>query len=298
MDDYETEQLNNNVLNEETSEKQTRRSVNLEHSLPGKSTYLLTHLKQIIMAYWLEGSRGEKELNYNDFSSNSLGFSNKRVSSNNNFLEEIGILKKGSKASNYKLTDKGISLAEAFNYKKEDSAKKTLRDIIKETWIYETIYKLFGLKESVSKDDVIIELAHASKADLEMHKSRLMPLLDYLVFTELIKIDSENNQVKLNNIFDDVTDNKNSSVENNLSSVSLNLSDNKSTSNIIETINEDISTEAIKKPIASNFKVDKLSSPANINVDISINLEITPEMTPEEIKGKLDAIIFSFKDKE
>lgn len=296
MDDYENEQLNNNVLNEGNSEKQTRRSVNLEHQLPGKSTYLDKHHKQIIVAYWLEGNRGAKELIYKDFSSNLLGFDNKRVSSNNNFLEEIGILKNGSKASNYKLTDRGILLAEAFKYKKEDSAKKILRDIIKETWIYESIYKLFGLKEFVYMDDIINELAHASKADLEMHRTRLAPLVDYLEFTELIKVDSENNQVKFNTIFDEVADNKNSHVED--KSSSFNLSGNKSTPETIETVNEGTSTEVIKKPIATNFKVENSSSPANINVDISINLEITPEMTPEEIKGKLDAILSSFNDKE
>ena len=296
MDDYENEQLNDNVLNEGNSEKQTRRSVNLEHQLPGKSTYLDKHHKQIIVAYWLEGNRGAKELTYKDFSSNLLGFNNKRVSSNNNFLEEIGILKNGSKASNYKLTDRGILLAEAFKYKKEDSAKKILRDIIKETWIYESIYKLFGLKEFVYVDDIINELAHASKADLEIHKTRLAPLVDYLEFTELIKVDSENNQVKLNDIFDEIADNKNSHVEDNSSS--FNLSGNKSTPETIETVNEGTSAEAIKKPIATNFKVENSSSPANINVDISINLEIAPEMTPEEIKGKLNAILSSFNDKE
>ena len=296
MDDYENEQLNNNVSNESNFEKQIRRSVNLEHQLPGKSTYLDKHHRQIVVAYWLEGDRGIKELTYKDFSSNSLGFDNKTVSSNNNFLEEIGILEKGSKASNYKLTDEGILLAEAFKYKKEDSAKKILSGIIKETWIYESIYKLFGLKEFVYMDDIINELAYASKADLEIHKTRLMPIVDYLEFTKLIKVDSENNQVEFNIISDEVTDNKNSLIEDNSSS--SNLPDNKSISNTIETVNEGTSIEVIKKSNATNFKVDTSSSPANINVDISINLEITSEMTPEEIKGKLDAIVSSFNDKE
>lgn len=303
MDGYETEQLSANFTDAEQSERQKRRSINLEYQLPGKSTYLDKHHKQIIVAYWLQGDRGTKELSYNDFSSNSLGFNNKSVSSNNNFLEEIGVLSKGSKGSVYKLTDKGISLAEALNYKKEESAKKILKDIIKETWIYESIYKLFGLKEHVSLEDIIIELAHTSKADLEMHRTRLRPLVDYLEFTELIKNDLQTDQFIFNDNLDnedDNQDNEDDNQDNHIEdkSTSSDLSDNGSASNIIEPINEEFSIGVIEKPIATNFKVDNSSSLANINVDISINLEITSEMTPDDIKNKLDAIISSFKDKE
>lgn len=295
MDNYENEELSlNDNLDENQSEKQTRRSVILEHQLPGKSTYLEKQHKQIIVSYWLQGHRGTKELSYNDFSSNSLGFDNKRVSSNNNFLEEIGIIKKGSKASTYLLTEKGISLAEAFNYKKEGEAKKILATIIKDTWIYESAHRLLCLNENVSTEDIIIELAHDSKADLVIHRRRLLPLIDYLEFAELIEIDSDNNQVSLNYIdCDKQIDDVNEST-----SETLNLPDDEiSVSSSTEPINDKPSIETINKAISTKFEVANPSSSANINVDISISLEITPEMTPDDIKGKLDAVISSLKDK-
>lgn len=277
--------------------KKARTKSNLDYALPGKSCNFETHHKQILLAYLLESKRGQKELIYTDFSQNSLGFSPNSLSGNNKFFESVGLLEKGSKNGYYRLTPDGIRLAEFFYYQKTDEGKKLLGDLIRKSWIYETAKKLLTLKSSVSIEDLIKELAHASKAELPKHKSQLQVLIDYLVYIGAIEIDDDNKILLISQFEAPELINPEEVSE---LDVSKNLIENGNGSNIEnkEISGPSVNASETKDKTISGITTTESSSSGRvtINVDLSIKLEITPEMTPEDVQGKLDAIVASLKN--
>lgn len=277
--------------------KRVRTKSKLDFSLPGKSSNFESHHKNILLAYLLESKRGQKELIYSDFSENSLGFSPKTLSSNNKFLESIGLLEKGSKNGYYRLTSDGIKLADFLFYNKTEEGKKLLGDLIQKSWIYENTKKLLILKSSVSVENLIKELAYASKADLSKHKKQLQVLIDYLEYVGAIEIDVNNKILLIPQFETPELSNLKEVSELDASQI---VTENENESNVE---NEEIASPSVKVLETKTELVNGIKAPGKaplgrvtINVDLSIKLEITPEMTPEDVQGKLDAIVASLKN--
>lgn len=276
--------------------RNTRDVPTLKHNLPnGKLEQ--NHIKILIVSYAFQ-TNGRNDFKYDEFSRTLLGFSNRTISSDFKFFVDIGLMEK-SKNARYKLTDKGFKIAKDLKFDKIKDAKKNLNDLILESWFYKVIITHFSIRDSAPVEELMHGLAYELDIDTSKYKRKLKTLIDYLEYTEILTINDDVAVLNYNNsesINAEVTEDSVSDLVNE-TTVSTSMEPINDYSPI-ETVNKSsIRTETVNEPITTNLKVINPSSSTVINVDIAISLEITPEMTPDDIKGKLDAIISSFKDK-
>ena len=272
---------NNNVQNIENggaSIKRTRNVTPVKYPLPFPYTDFEQHHIVILRAYAKLSYSGSKELKYDDFSKDFLGFNSQYVSGNNKFLENIGLLESTKKQGYYKPTKDAIDLANDFEYEKFDNAKIIIRKHVENTWFHNSARAFLEMKKQVSKEELIKHLGYDCKADLKRHKGGLDTLIAYLAFAGLIDVDPETNEIK---IVDGIIEDKISSLKND---------DSNEFNNSLEVI-----TQPKNEVIASKKEIFPSN---NVNVNISIDVTITPEMSDIDIKNRIESIFEALKHKD
>ena len=286
MADNSSELISNDSSENFEQTKRSRDVTKLKYSLPNGKLEP-NHRKILIMSFALQ-TNGHKSFKYDDFSENALGFSNTSLSSTFKFFVDIGLMESLGKA-HYKLTEEGHSIAKKLKYNQMEDAKSELKDLVIKSWFYKVINTHFSINDSAPLDELVNDLAFQSNAEIQKHKNKLKVLIDYLEFIDIVRI-TDDEIIVLNN----------GSSETEKPEVIVEPTETTPEENVVltetESNNEIPAIKVVDKDVTTNFIVDKPSSSANINVDISINLEITPEMTSEDIKSKLDAIISSFQN--
>ena len=267
-----------NIENGGASKKRTRNVTPVKYPLPFPYTAFEQHHIVILRAYAKLSYSGSKELKYDDFSKDFLGFNSQYVSGNNKFLENIGFLESTKKQGYYKPTKDAIDLANDFEYEKFDNAKKIIKKHVENTWFHNSAKAFLEMRKQVSKEELIKQLGYESKADLKKHKGGLDTLVSYLAFAGLIDLDSATNEIK---IVDGITEDKISFLDNDESNLPLN------------------SVEVIAQPKNEIIAPQKEIFPSNnVNVNISIDVSITPEMSEIDIKNRIELIFEALKQKD
>ncbi len=262
-----------NIENGGASKKRTRNVTPVKYPLPFPYTAFEQHHIVILRAYAKLSYSGSKELKYDDFSKDFLGFNSQYVSGNNKFLEDIGLLESTKKQGYYKPTKDAIDLANDFEYEKFDNAKKIIKKHVENTWFHNSARAFLEMKKQVSKEELIKHLGYESKADLNRHKRGLDTLISYLAFAGLIEVDAETNEIKIKGgIVEE------SSSDNDESNIHLN------TVEVIEQPKNEIITSK-----------NEIFPSNNVNVNISIDVTITPEMSDMDIKNRIESILESLK---
>ena len=110
------------------------------------------------------------------------------ISSNNEFFDNIGLIKKAEgKRGNYLPNEEAIKLSNALKWNKQDEVKSILQELLSTTWFWNVTKQLLDYKGSASRDELLSKLGHESEADPERHTGSLSILIDYMIYCGLIK---------------------------------------------------------------------------------------------------------------
>ena len=165
--------------------RRRKRSVTkLKHPLPYYDVPFEKHF-EIIKAYVVISKEGKEALSCRDLRG-STSVSPNRVSANNKFFEDLGLIEKTEKGQGkYRPTEKAVEFSKAKDWDEEE-AKRILRDIILESWFWQSTNELLSVKGGrVPKEKLINRLGLDSGADRK-HTPALKVLLEYLKYVGLI----------------------------------------------------------------------------------------------------------------
>jgi hypothetical protein len=169
------------TLREETAKSRAPRLA-AEKALPQAGKDLLV---KIIKAYAVASNGGENQVNYKDVAS-AANIPPTRVSGNNRFLEESGILS-SPKYGYYVPTEGAVRFARESAWD-EKGAKAHLRKIVASCWFGQVVVQNLTLRSSLRRDELKKSLAIKCGAG-EGDASALDFLIDFIVYTELVEED-------------------------------------------------------------------------------------------------------------
>jgi len=157
-------------------------SVTAEKALPQSGKDLLV---KIIKAYAVASNGGENQVNYKDVAS-AGGVRPRKVSANNRFLEESGILS-SPKYGFYVPTEGAVRFARESAWD-EKSAKAHLRRIVGNCWFGQVVVQNLALRSSLTRPELKKSLAIMCGAG-SGDSAALNYLIDFVVYTELVEED-------------------------------------------------------------------------------------------------------------
>ncbi|MFQ5977302.1 MAG: hypothetical protein ACE5OZ_04115 [Candidatus Heimdallarchaeota archaeon] len=241
----------NERINEERRRQRT--TYDLKYSLPDTRSKLKQHL-DIIRAYALKGQDKETSLSYKDFEG-LITFTTQYVSGNNNFLHEIGMLESAKGRGQFRPTEACLNFAQALEWGDNDAAKRILHDLLKEIWFTESVRELLLVQGPASEDAILRKLGVDSSASKDQHLPALKIILDYLVYSGIIK--EENGHFRLVDPVVNETQTKYTSVhserpathENHLKPVAVRTSDFSHNVVLGILVSSDLSEEQLRRTI-------------------------------------------------
>ncbi len=152
---------------------------------------------QIIKAYVIASNEGKKGLMYKDFE-NIVDFHHSYVSSNNKFLENLGLIESSGSHGTYVPTKNAIDFQRYKNWGQEEKALDLLRELVKRNWFWQSAKQVLLMREDgADEKEILNKLGADSKANPEKHLGSLKILLNYLEYTGLVKRDEKTNKVKM-----------------------------------------------------------------------------------------------------
>lgn len=167
------------------------------HALPHKSSNIVQHLK-IIKAYFIATNEGKKPVKYKDFENLGLGFHYIYVSSNNKFLEELGLIETSGTHGMYVPTKYALEFQQYKNWGQEEKALDILRNLVKKSWFSQSAWQILLMREEgAAEKEILNKLGADSKANPEKHMGSLKILLNYLEYVGLVKRDEKTNKIKM-----------------------------------------------------------------------------------------------------
>ncbi len=190
-------QKNSTTPSEEiTSTKRKRVVTRTTYALPDKSSSIDLHIK-IINAYVIATNEGQKAVSYKDFK-NLADFFYGYVSSNNKFLEELGLIASSGSHGMYVPTKHGIELMRYKKWGQEDKALDILKELVTASWFWQSARQVLLMREDGANErEVLNKLGADSKADPEKHIAPLKVLVKYLEYVGFIKRDETTNKIKM-----------------------------------------------------------------------------------------------------
>jgi len=167
------------------------------HPLPHRSSSIEQHLK-IIKAYVIATNEGKKPVMYKDFIDFGLGFHYTYVSSNNKFLEEIGLIESTNTHGKYIPSKQALDYQRFTKWDQDEKALAILKELVKNSWFWKSAKQILLMQEDgIEEIEILNKLGVDSKADREKHMGSLKLLLDYLEYVELITRDEKTNKIKM-----------------------------------------------------------------------------------------------------
>jgi len=187
MNESQEENVDLQEIDSSSEKGLTRQRVNVEKVLSDyRVTKLSDHL-ETIKGYYVLGNNKKEGLKYTDFKG-VVDFHEQKVSGLNKFLESIGLIKviKG-KPGHYLPTEKLIDFQRSLEWGDEAKAKQILRDILKDTWFFNSVNSLLRMKNKASLEVLVNKLGLDSGAKKGLHDNSLKILIGYLKYVELIR---------------------------------------------------------------------------------------------------------------
>jgi len=177
-----------------SKEKPVKRAISkLKRPLPSYNISFEKHF-EIIKAYVVASEEGTKPVSWKDFQG-LVDVSPANVSSNNKFLEDLGIINEvENKPGSYIPTPKAINLKNAQNWDEEETIS-IIRDLVSGSWFWQSARQLLSVHRKVTKKDLINKLGFDSGADPKKHQPSLEILIKYLQYAGLIS--EENEEISL-----------------------------------------------------------------------------------------------------
>ncbi|WP_456330531.1 hypothetical protein [Archaeoglobus sp.] len=175
-------------MNNTEPTKRKRTVTKTKYPLPDSRSKFEQHL-QIIQAYASISNDGKKAVHWKDFE-NIVDFNPQYVSGNNNFMMSLGLLEKAKekgKHGYYIPTKVCLDLSNAIKWNEEDEAKSILRDILIDSWFYNSVKKVLEVQKLADEETLTKRIGKDAHADPEKHYNSLKILIEYLKFAELIK---------------------------------------------------------------------------------------------------------------
>lgn len=190
-------QKNSTTPSEEiTSTKRKRVVTRTTYALPDKSSSIDLHIK-IINAYVIATNEGKKAVSYKDFQS-LVDFFYGYVSSNNKFLEELGLIAASESHGMYVPTKHAIDFIRYKKWGQEDKALEILKELVKASWFWQSAKQVLLMREEGANErEILNKLGADSKADPEKHIAPLRVLIRYLEYIGFIKRDEKTNKIKM-----------------------------------------------------------------------------------------------------
>lgn len=189
-------QKTDSLAPETTNMKKKRVVTRTTYALPDKGSSIELHLK-IINAYVIATNEGQKAVSYKDFK-NLADFFYGYVSSNNKFLEELGLIASSGSHGMYVPTKHGIELMRYKKWGQEDKALDILKELVTASWFWQSARQVLLMREDGANErEVLNKLGADSKADPEKHIAPLKVLVKYLEYVGFIKRDETTNKIKM-----------------------------------------------------------------------------------------------------
>lgn len=171
--------------------KKARIRTKLQYPLPDSQTSFEKHL-DIIKAYVVASKEGKEPVSYRDFKT-LVDLQPTRVSGNNKFLENIGLIRKvEGERGKYLPEDVTIRLYNALKWNKEEEIRSILRELLLSLWFWDFTKQLLDHKGTRTRTELRDKLGYESGADPKKHNSALNVLIDYLIYAGLIKEEDGN----------------------------------------------------------------------------------------------------------
>jgi hypothetical protein len=179
----------------ETLEKK-RTITSTLYPLPHKNSSIEQHIK-IIKAYLIATNDGKKPVMYKDLA-NLVDFHYTYVSSNNKFLEGLGLIVTSGSHGMYVPTTNSIEFQRQIDWGQKDKALDILRDLVKASWFWQSARQVLLMREDgANEEDILNKLGADSKASPEKHIGSLKILLKYIEYVGLVKRDEKTNKIKM-----------------------------------------------------------------------------------------------------
>lgn len=167
-------------------EKKKRVRLTTKYPLPSNDVSLEKHL-DILKAYVVSSKEGKEPVSYNHFKT-LVDVHPTQVSKNNKFFENMGFIKNIDRSKGtYIPQDITLRLYNALKWDKKEEVAQILKEVLVNSWFWESAKQLIELKGSVSKKELRDKIGFDSSADPKKHGYALSVLIDYLVYAGILK---------------------------------------------------------------------------------------------------------------
>ena len=166
-----------NLRKTDLEKKKYKRRVTTQYALPSDQTRI-ENLIQILKAYCIASDNGAAPVSYREITTiTNLGLS--RISDNNKFLEENGLLQKKGRGI-FVPSPEIVAFSKSLPWD-PDKAKHHLRNSIVESWFVKTINKAFALESKRTEQELVNALGKiaGAKEDQVIGLKRILELLEY-----------------------------------------------------------------------------------------------------------------------
>jgi len=266
---------NDNSENTNEALRKKRVVTSTLYPLPHKSSTIEQHL-MIIKAYIIATNEGKKAVMYKDFK-DLVDFHHTYVSSNNKFLEELGLIESESYGK-YVPTKKAIEFQRYKKWNQDDKALDILRELVTESWFWNSTKQILLMREDgAGEKEILSKLGADSNADPVKHTMSLKILIKYLEYVGLVKRDDETDKIEMNL---EVTPKEPSTSE------SINNENQLNFSRPSETNEDFLTTKELpleEKNIQSSEPIHCREEPGNFSLRVKLN-ELSIQLLEEEIK--------------
>jgi len=178
-------------MNTSSKKNVKSRGIKLKHPIPYHTGTLETHL-DIIKAYVIKSREGKEPVSYKDL---EPLVPPKTVSGNNKFFEDLGLIRR-EKRGNYLPTELAIKLSHHYKLGEEEKVKLILREIVLNSWFWNSTKELLDFKDSVTKQELVNKLCSDSGADPHKDALSLNRIIEYMAYSQLLEEEDENFKLK------------------------------------------------------------------------------------------------------
>jgi hypothetical protein len=176
---------NKEEKNNDDKKVSSRTRVSLDKTIPDIRIRKIEDVQETIKAYSIASNQGKKPLKYTDFEG-YVSFSIQYVSGLNKFLEYLGLIQRiKGKPGYYTPTSDLLEYQKHKNWNDEEGARNIMKDVLKDTWFFESAKNTIQMKGKATQEDLIQRFGLDSGAS-EQHEPALKLLVSYLVDMGLI----------------------------------------------------------------------------------------------------------------